>query len=212
MVVEKGGEMRAFRVFVPAAFLAVLLLSCKTSGDVEPIVIDFSAHRTPTPTPGIVPAPTEPPPSPTPAPVMTTAPLRPAEVPTEPSTVTTPAPAPAAVPEGVIAATPERVAESYEAAYNRHDLGAIASLFKADAQVFEPPDRLRYRGADEIRRGLASQFSANPRASHRTSQRFTQGNFVVERQIEIAGAGTPTSRVVISEVRDGKIVRMWILR
>jgi hypothetical protein len=184
--------MRAFRVFVPAAVLIVLCLSCKTSGDVEPIVIDFSVHKTPTPTPGIVPAPTEPPPSPTPAPV------------------TSPTPRPAEIPS--VVATPERVAENYEAAYNRHDLEAIASLLSADAQIFEPPDRRRDSGLDSIRRGLASHFSANPGASRRTSERFTQGNFVVERLTESAAAGTPASEVVISEIRDGKIVRMWILR
>jgi hypothetical protein len=197
--------MRAFRVFVPAAFLTVLLLSCKTSGDVEPIVIDFSAHRTPTPTPGIVPAPTEPPPSPAPAPV-TSPPPRPAEVPTAPRTV----PTPAAVP-GVFTA-PERVAENYEAAYNRRDLEAIATFFSADAQVFEPPDQLRSSGVDQIRRSLASHFSSNPRATRQTSQRFTQGRFVVERLTESADGATATAQVVISEIRDGKIVRMWILR
>lgn len=199
--------MRGFRVFVPAAVLTALCLSCKTSGDVEPIVIDFTAHRTPTPTPGIVPAPPEPPPpTPTPAPV-TSPPPRPAESPVATSPVAPPAALPA-----VVSATPERVAETYEAAYNRHDLEAVVSLFSADAQILDPPERPRDSGVDQIRRNLAIRFSADPRASRRTSQRFTQGNYVVERLTESMQSGAPASETVIWEIRDGKIVRMWILR
>jgi hypothetical protein len=41
---------------------------------------------------------------------------------------------------------------------------------------------------------------------------MTEGNYVVERQVETGDSGHSESTLVVSQVRDGTITRVWILR
>lgn len=186
--------MRVTRMFLSLS-LIVVSVACTASGGVEPIVIDLSAKRTPTPTPGIVLAPTPPPGAPEAAPPPAPAP-RPIET---------------AVPVPALSAAVERVTRAFEDAYNRRDAAQLAALFAPDAQISEPPDRIRDSGVDQIRQTFARRFASGA-GTLRTTERFTQGNFVVERQTESGAAGPPSTALVISEIRDGRIVRVWILR
>ena len=90
--------------------------------------------------------------------------------------------------------------------------GGLAALYASDAQIFDPPDRLRDSGRDQIRQTYARRFSSSPSARLSADGRMTEGNFVVERETETGAAGASQSAIVISEVRDGEIVRVWILR
>ena len=172
----------------------VLLVSCKTGGDFEPIEIDLSSRKTPaaTPPPGTT---TTPPPS---------------------SAATAPAPPPEAsrpAPDGPDPKPrqtgPEEVVASRAEAYERGDIPALLALYAADAQIFDPPDRLRDSGLDQIRQSYARELVSSPGARATDSQRMSEGRYVVERE-RGAGAGKPA--IVIYEVRSGQITRTWILR
>jgi hypothetical protein len=202
--------MKIVRLLAPGV-VVLACLSCKSGGAAwEPVVIDLSASRTPSPTA-----------TPTPAsvPTMTAAPAASSPTPTAPPTpIPTPPPTPASpAPESprptlAAARAPESVAQSRIEAYNRHDLEGIAALYAQDARVFDPPDRLRDSGIEQIRQTYARRFSSAPRTKLAVAQRMTEGNFVVEREMETGGDGRSASAIVISEIRDGKIVRVWILR
>ena len=182
--------------------LALAACACKSTS-VEPIVIDLS-RSAPSPTPSSQPLPT-----------LTPTPLR--EVPAAPSPV-------AAAPSRVMAAqaeaaaqasgeTAEAVVQRQLAAYNRRDLEEFVSGYSEDAIVFDPPDRIRDAGIEAIRRACSKAFADGPNARSAVSQRFVQGNFVIDRE-SVSGlpGGETRSAVVIYEVRDGKIRRVWILR
>ena len=184
------------------ALLSLLSFSCQT-GDLQPIVIDLSAAKTPAPsaTPSPVPKAT-----PAPAAVSPVAAATPAPVPS-------PVPAPVtAAPESSAKRTPRSVAQSRVDAYNRRDLEALASFYAPDARVYDPPDRLRDSGIEQIRQTYARRFASAARVTLTVEQRMTEGNFVVDREVETDDAGHPGTSVVISEIRDGRIVRVWILR
>jgi hypothetical protein len=177
--------------------LALLAFSCRPAGtDIQPIVIDLSAARTPAPSA-----------SPAPAPTATPAPPRPAAA---------PAPAPKVLRPGDLDSssrqTPEEVAQSRIEAYNRRELEALIGLYALDARFYEPPDRLRDSGIEQIRQTYTRRFASEPRGKITVAQRMTEGHFVVDREIETGGTGQPESALVISEILDGKIVRVWILR
>lgn len=181
-----------------ALLLALPGLACHT-GDVQPIVIDLSA---PSATPGTAATPTPPPPAPTPTPaprMAESAPMQPMPVP--PPDKRAPAPG-----------TPEAVAQGRIDAYNSRDLDSLVSLYAADVKVYEPPDRLRDSGADQVRQSYVRRFASSDRTTLEAADRILQGNFVVERVTESGGNGAAESSVVISEVLRGKIVRVWILR
>jgi hypothetical protein len=200
--------MKIVRLLAPGV-VALACLSCKSGGAAwEPVVIDISASRTPSPTE-----------TPAAVPTMTSAPAAPSPTPTAlPTPIPTAPPAPASAtpesPRPALAAVraPESVAQSRIEAYNRHDLEGIAALYAQDARVFDPPDRLRDSGIEQIRQTYARRFSSAPRTRLAVAQRMTEGTFVVEREMETGGDGRSASAIVISEIRDGKIVRVWILR
>jgi hypothetical protein len=180
---------------IPGVCLVLLLVSCKTGGDFEPIEIDLSSRKTPaaTPPPGTT---TTPPPSsaaPAPAPVSPEA-SRPAQDRPDPK---------------LQPASPEEVVASRAEAYERGDIPALLALYAADAQIFDPPDRLRDSGLDQIRQSYARELVSSPGARATDSQRMSAGRYVVERE-RGAGAGKPA--IVIYEVRGGQITRTWILR
>jgi hypothetical protein len=180
---------------------ALLLVGCHSGGAAwEPVVIDMSVTKTATPasaTAKAAPAPTA---TPAPSPAATAVPT---PVPTPPA----PLPSPAAPPSPAA-----RVAASRIDAFNRRDLEALAGLYASDAQVFDPPDRLRDSGRDQIRQTYARRFASTPQAKLSGDQRMAEGSFVVERETESGAEGRSQSAIVISEVREGKIVRVWILR
>jgi hypothetical protein len=166
--------------------LALLAFSCRPAGtDIQPIVIDLSAARTPAPSA-----------SPTPAATATPAPPRPAAAPLDSSS----------------RQTPEEVAQSRIEAYNRRELEALIGLYAPDARFYEPPDRLRDSGIEQIRQTYTRRFASASGAKITVTQRMTEGNFVVDREVETGGSAQPEPALVISEIRDGRIVRVWILR
>lgn len=191
-----------------ALCVALGTLSCQSGGTTfEPIVIDLTAARTPSPTAGAAtPSPTS-----TPQPTVTPAAM---------ATAANPAPGAAASPSSSRSLdlareaprTLEEIAVRRIEGFNKRDLDGLAALYASDAQIFDPPDRLRDSGRDQIRQTYARRFSSSPSARLSADGRMTEGNFVVERETETGAAGASQSAIVISEVRDGEIVRVWILR
>ena len=191
---------------------ALLLVGCHSGGaEWEPVVIDMSVTKTPTPASATATAGPSPTATPSLAPRPAATPT-PSPVPTAPAPIASPATIPPPPPAAASAPAPERVAASRIDAFNRRDLEALAGLYASDAQVFDPPDRLRDSGRDQIRQTYARRFSSAPRAHLSAAERMTEGNFVVERETESSAEERPRSAIVISEVREGKIVRLWILR
>jgi hypothetical protein len=182
-------------------------LSCQSGGTTfEPIVIDLTAARTPSPTSGAAT------PSPTQAPQPTVTPAAAAPVPSPaPVAASSPSLSRSLDPAREVPRTLEEIAVRRMDAFNRRDLEGLAALYASDAQIFDPPDRLRDSGRDQIRQTYARRFSSSSNARLSADGRMTEGNFVVERETESGAAGAPQSAIVISEVRDGKIVRVWVL-
>ena len=183
---------------IPGVCLVLVLnVSCKTGGDFEPVVIDLSSRKTPaaSPPPGAVTTPTPSSAAPAPAPVSPEA-SRPAQDRPDPR------PRPG---------SPEEVVVSRAEAYERGDIPALLALYAADAQIYDPPDRLRDSGLDQIRQSYSLELrtGAGTVARPTVTQRMSEGRYVVERE-RGALAGKPA--IVIYEVRGGQIARTWILR
>jgi len=172
--------------------LVTLILSCGTGGtDVQPIVIDLSATKAPSPA------------------ASPTAAAAPTPVPSPPTATASPAPPAFLDPSG---RPPAEVAQSRVDACNRRDLETLISLYAPDARLYEPPDHLRDSGIKQIRQTYERRFASAPGARITVAQRMTEGPFVVDREVEAGTSVEPSSAIVISEIREGKIVRVWTLR
>jgi hypothetical protein len=216
--------LKTARALLPGLFL-LAVLSCSSGGPWEPVVIDLSVTKTPTPAAAptsasaaaaaVSPTPHAVPPSPV-APTATPVPA-PAPPVVEATKAPAPAPAPASAPPAakqpaVSAGTPESVAQAWIEAYNRRDLEALVSLFAPNAQIFEPPDRLRDSGAGQIRQACERRFASAGKTTLSAAGRIVEGNIVTQRETETGADGRVESAIVTREVRDGRIVRVWIAR
>lgn len=205
------------------ALLAALLVSCKTGGSLEPVVIDLSSAKTRTATPAPSPTPTPtaaPPATPTPAPAP------PSPPPPAPTAAFTPArPEASRMPEAegrsrtqsyegleIHEPTPEAVVKRLIEAYERRDLTALLALYASDARIYDPPDRLTASGLSQIARTYARRLAKRSGEVPAVSERLTQGRFLVERERGTGDADGSDSVVVIYEVRGRRIVKVWILR
>lgn len=186
---------KVFKSAVPCLLL-IASLSCQTGGtDIQPIVIDFSGTATPAPTS-----------TPTAAP-----PARPTAIPAPPPPAPSPVEASAPREDRPAVAAAEAVVRRLVDVHNRRDLEELAGLYAPDARIYEPPDRLRDSGLAAIRADYARRFSSST-GSVAVGESMTEGRFVVQREVETEASGRTRSAIVISEVRDGKIVKQWILR
>ena len=204
--------LRSLALFLSAVAMGALA-ACER-GAIQPIVIDMTAARTPTeetatPTPKPVP-PSPPPPTSTPAPTPAAAP-RVASAPS-PVPATGAAPRETVAPAAASALSAEAVAQRRLEAYNGRNLESLVSLYSADARIYDPPDRLRESGLDQIRQTYSRHFSSSDWSRLDSSNRMVEGAFVVERETESSAGNRPRTSIVISEIRDGRIVRVWILR
>jgi len=187
------------RLLTAPVLVALAFGACQTS--FQPIEIDLS-KRTPTPSSASETPPTPGSAAPAPEPTVSA-----------PRLAATPWPTPTAAAPAAIAATPEAVVEAQLAAYNRRDAEGFAAAYAPDAVVYDPPEQIRAAGMESIRRTYRKSFAEAPSARVTISRRLTQGNFVVDQE-SLSGlpGGGSASAIVIYEVRDGKIHRVWILR
>ncbi|HKF44711.1 MAG TPA: nuclear transport factor 2 family protein [Thermoanaerobaculia bacterium] len=217
--------MKLLKACLPLVAVPLWAACQSGGGGFQPVVIDMSAPtHTPAAAAAATPAatatpsprlpsrtPTLPPPPPTPTPepriaaVPTLAPLQaqPPMQPLPPQPVEIRAPQPG---------SPEAVVQSRIDAYNSRDLEKLVSLYAPDVRIFDPPDRLRDSGADQVRQSYARRFASSRRTQIGLAGRMAAGNFVADRETEPGESGEVESSIVISEVLGGKIVRVWILR
>ncbi len=115
---------------------------------------------------------------------------------------------------------PQPVIQAQLDAYNRHDAGAFAATYAADAEIIElATGALIAKGTAAIRTFYAGRFQANPKLNAEILHRTLQGAFVVDQE-RITGVLTapggeerpPLTAVVIYEIKDDKIARAWLVR
>ena len=110
--------------------------------------------------------------------------------------------------------TPEVVVQASIDAYNAHDLDGYMACFIPAATFGQLGGRILL-DSREAMRGFYGQFFAERPTVHCTIRsRSTMGPFVIDLQEigspELAGeAQAPMQAMVISEVREGRIAKIW---
>jgi hypothetical protein len=105
-------------------------------------------------------------------------------------------------------------------AYNRRDIEAFAATYGADAELFElGTGTLLAKGFNAVKTFYAARFKANPKLHAEVIQRIVQGDTYIDQE-RLSGAlnassdaeRPPFTAVVISELKHGKIHRVWLVR
>jgi hypothetical protein len=99
--------------------------------------------------------------------------------------------------------------------FNAHDLEGYLALFAEDLEVAElPASDWGTRNKAWLRGVYAERFRTNPDLRASTEAQLVSGTFVIEteRIRGRVGQAGPLDVVVVYQVKEGKIVRMWELR
>jgi hypothetical protein len=108
---------------------------------------------------------------------------------------------------------PEQLVDKQLDAFNRHDLETFLAAYAPEATLFDQPDHVRQSGIGEIRQTYGLGFANNPALRATVSARMTLGNFVVEQETVSGFAdGKTVTAVVIYEVAEDRIARVWFIR
>ena len=105
--------------------------------------------------------------------------------------------------------SPEAVVQASIDAYNAHDLDAYIATFVPAATFGQLGGRVLLDSRDAMKGFYRQFFEARPTARCAIRQRTVMGSFVVDLQ-EISGDDqAPMQAMVISEVEDGRIRKVW---
>ena len=99
--------------------------------------------------------------------------------------------------------------------FNAHDLEGYLALFAEELEVAElPPSEWGTRNKAWLRGVYAERFRTNPDLRASTEAQMVSGTFVIEteRIRGRTGQAGPLDVMVVYQVKEGKIVRMWELR
>ncbi len=98
--------------------------------------------------------------------------------------------------------------------FNAHDLEGFLALFAEDIEVSELPGTSAPTGKARLRDLYAERFKANPDLHASAEAQMVSGTFVIQKEKIKGRAGKKGAleAVVIYQVKEGKIVKMWGLR
>ena len=105
--------------------------------------------------------------------------------------------------------SPEAVLQTANAAYNAHDVDAYLATFTPAATFGQLGGRILLDSRQAMQGFYQEFFATRPTVSCEIRERSIMGSYVVELQ-EITGEGqAPMQAMVISEVQEGRIARVW---
>ena len=106
-------------------------------------------------------------------------------------------------------ASPEAVLAANIAAYNAHDLEAYIATFAPAATFGQLGGRILLDSRDAMRGFYRQFFEARPTVRCEIKQRTVMGPFVVDLQEISDDTQPPMQAMVISEVTEGRISKVW---
>ena len=110
-------------------------------------------------------------------------------------------------------AAPAQIVQRQLEAYNRRDLESFLSFYADDAKIIGYPDQVLAQGKDAMRELYRKVFEPAPQLNASIQNRIAQDRFVIDQE-RITGLadGQTLDAVAIYEVKDGRIVRVTLLR
>jgi len=111
--------------------------------------------------------------------------------------------------------SPESVVIRQLEAYNAHDVEAFATAYAEDVELYDLPGALRIpKGRAELKTFYAQRFKENPNLHASAKDQILSGPYVIHREkvTGVAGRKEALEVVVIYQVKDGLIRKVWFLK
>lgn len=112
-------------------------------------------------------------------------------------------------PDSLLNSTPEDLVDAQLLAYNAHDLEAFLAPYADDVEVYNFPNKLKFKGKEEMRK-LYSFVTKTPGLHCRLLNRIVQGNMVMDHEEVWGFSDKPFYGIVIYEIKDDKIRKVYL--
>lgn len=101
--------------------------------------------------------------------------------------------------------SPRELAQEQLEAYNKRDIEAFLKPFAKNVKVYAFPDKLEYKGMDNMRKRYAPMFEKTKDLHCKVVSRIVKGNTVIDEGL-VTSNGQQFKTVTIYEMKYGKIV------
>ena len=114
-------------------------------------------------------------------------------------------------PDTLIKETPLALVQRQLNAYNARNIEAFLEPYAEDVEVYTFPDKLQYKGKEEMRKQYAF-FKNLPDLHCEITERIIQGNTIIDKE-SVTGVGSkPALATAIYQVENDKIKRVYFIQ
>lgn len=116
-------------------------------------------------------------------------------------------------PEKLVPNAPTDLAQQQLNAYNARSIEAFLKPYADNVEVYNFPDKLQYKGKDEMRKRYSSMFERSKGLHCELVNRIAVGNTVIDHESVTYSQGKePTKAVAIYKIDNGKISKVYFTR
>lgn len=114
-------------------------------------------------------------------------------------------------PETLIEETPTALAQRQLNAYNCRNIDAFLEPYAEDVEIYSFPDKLRYKGKENMRKMYAELFETTPNLHCELLGRIVQGNVVMDKE-RVQFGDITTEAIAIYHVENNKIKKVYFVK
>ncbi|PKH53043.1 steroid delta-isomerase [Tenacibaculum sp. Bg11-29] len=107
--------------------------------------------------------------------------------------------------------SPKILAQEQLEGYNKRDIDAFLKPYAKNVKVYTFPDKLNYKGIDEMRKRYAPMFEKTTDLHCKILNRIVKGTIVIDEELVTANGNT-FKAVAIYEITNGKISSVRFVR
>ncbi len=114
-------------------------------------------------------------------------------------------------PKDLLQDSPADLAQRQLNAYNFRNIEAFLAPYADDVEVYDFPDRLRYKGKETMRKIYAEKFKNTTNLHCEVKERIVQGNIVIDKE-RVRSGNKINEAVAIYHIEDHKIQKVYFVR
>ena len=114
-------------------------------------------------------------------------------------------------PDTLLQDTPTALAQRQLNGYNFRNIEAFLEPYAEDVEVFIFPDKLLYKGKEEMRKAYSTRFDNTPDLHCELLNRIVQGNMVIDKE-RIQEGGKKREAVAMFQVEGDKIQKVYFIK
>ena len=114
-------------------------------------------------------------------------------------------------PDTLIRDTPIALAQRQLNGYNFRNIEAFLEPYAENVEVYVFPDKLLYKGKEEMRKAYSIRFENTPDLHCELLNRIVQGNIVIDKE-RIQEGGKKREGVAMFHVEGDKIQKVYFIR